>query len=245
MNGAFFNQDRGRAALGVVAGHALLGYALITGLAYEAVGQAAERLKLITLEEPPPPPAVNIPPKERTEGEEGAASPTSLAAKPTPVVAPPPVVKLDVPPPIATVPEATPVDPGTAPNAGVSTVDGPGSGTGGIGIGTGSGDGGSGTGGGGARSASRIRGALANADYPRSALKRRAQGSVAVRYTVEPDGRVTGCRVIDSSGHADLDATTCRLIERRFVYRPARDGSGRPIRAVITRTYDWMVPGRS
>jgi periplasmic protein TonB len=31
---------------------------------------------------------------------------------------------------------------------------------------------------------------------------------------------------LESSGHPELDATTCRLIERRFRFEPARDAHG-------------------
>jgi protein TonB len=60
---------------------------------------------------------------------------------------------------------------------------------------------------------------------------------------VQPDGRVGGCTVVRSSGHASLDETTCRLIERRFRYRPALDASGRPTSATEYKSFDWSVPG--
>jgi protein TonB len=70
------------------------------------------------------------------------------------------------------------------------------------------------------------------------------EGSVAVRFTVEPSGRVSGCTVIRSSANEELDSTTCRLIEQRFRYRPARDSEGRPVPEVISRTFDWLLPQR-
>ncbi|MFN3387956.1 MAG: energy transducer TonB [Allosphingosinicella sp.] len=234
--------DRLKAAMGVAAAHALIGYALVTGLAWQAAGQQGTSLKMFNVVEPPPPPPASIPAETKTFTPEGAASPPSRKANPTPVVAPPPRVKLPVPPPIASVPRETPVPTGTDPSAGVADVDGPGSGTGGEGFGMGSGGSGSGTGGGGARRAQRLRGALANEDYPRAALRARAEGSVSVRYTVAPDGRVRGCTVTRSSGNPDLDATTCRLIERRFVYRPATNARGEPVAQAVSKTYDWMMP---
>jgi protein TonB len=73
-------------------------------------------------------------------------------------------------------------------------------------------------------------------------LRARAQGTVAVRFTVRADGRVGGCAVIRSSGHAELDDVTCRLIEKRFRYRPALDASGRAVPAVQYKSFDWFVP---
>ena len=235
--------DRFKAAVGVAAAHALIGYALVTGFAWQAATQMSTSLKMFDVVEPPPPPPASIPAEAKTFTPEGAASPPSKKANPTPVVAPPPKIRLPVPPPIAAVPRETPVPTGTDPSAGVSNVDGPGSGTGGEGFGMGSGGSGTGTGGGGARRAKRLSGALANADYPRAALRARAEGSVSVRYTVATDGRVRGCTVTRSSGHRELDTTTCRLIERRFVYRPATNARGEPVAEAVVKTYDWMVPG--
>jgi protein TonB len=143
---------------------------------------------------------------------------------------------------LPTVPEQVPVPAGLDASAGVSTVDGTGSGTGGQGLGSDSGGSGLGSGGGGARPAERISGGIANRDYPRSALRARAQGSVAVRFTVRADGRVGGCAVMRSSGHAELDEVTCRLIEKRFRYRPALDAAGRAVPTVQYKSYDWFVP---
>jgi protein TonB len=237
-------RDRIAAGAGVALCHALLAYALLIGLRGEFAPQAVpESLKLITLQElPPPPPIVSIPDKP-TQTEEGAAAPPSRKANPSPVVAP--KTPLPVPPILPTVEKPLPVPPGSDASAGVSTVDGIGSGTGGEGMGSGSGGSGTGSGGGGARPAERIAGALANRDYPRAALRDRAEGNVAVRYTVQPDGRVEDCRVMRSSGHAELDETTCRLIEKRFRYRPALDRSGRPVSVTEYKSYDWYVPARA
>jgi protein TonB len=180
-------------------------------------------------------------PDKPTKTEEGAAAPPSRKANPSPVVAP--KTPLPVPPVLATVEKALPVPAGRDASAGVSSIEGFGSGTGGAGMGSGSGGSGTGSGGGGARPAERIAGALANRDYPRSALRSRAQGSVSVRYTVRPDGWVEDCRVLRSSGHPDLDETTCRLIEKRFRYRPALDRSGRPVSTTEHKSYDWYLPG--
>jgi protein TonB len=234
-------KDRAAAAAAMMLFHALLGYALLIGLRGDfAARPAAEGLKLISLREmPPPPPIVSIPDKP-TQSEEGAAAPPSLKANPTPVVAP--RTPLPVPPVMATVEKALPVPPGTDASAGVFTVPGIGSGTGGEGMASGSGGSGTGSGGGGARPAQRLSGALANRDYPRAALRARAQGSVAVRYTIRTDGLVEDCRILRSSGHFELDDTTCRLIERRFRYRPALDRSGRPVPAFESKSYDWYLP---
>jgi protein TonB len=87
-------------------------------------------------------------------------------------------------------------------------------------------------------------GALRNKDYPHKARKAGAEGAVAVRYNVGEDGRVRDCRVVQTSGDARLDETTCTLIERRFVYRPARDTNGRPTTETVTKLYHWFLAPR-
>jgi protein TonB len=63
--------------------------------------------------------------------------------------------------------------------------------------------------------------------------------TVKVRYTVGVDGRVSGCTVTGSSGRPDVDSTTCRLIEERFYYRPAKDAEGRAVPQVVNSVWSW------
>lgn len=62
-----------------------------------------------------------------------------------------------------------------------------------------------------------------------------------VRFTVGTDGRAGGCTVMRSSGNAELDATTCRLIERRFRFDPARDTQGRLVSDVKGWEQVWWL----
>lgn len=236
------NRDRFKSGLGVAAFHLLLGYALITGLGFELPAEVKDKLEVFDVVEPPPPPEEKPKPAEvRVKAPEGAASPPSLKANPTPVVAPKPIIKLDVPPPIVSVPLPTPVPIGLDPAAGVAAIPGPGTGTGGEGNGTGAGGQGSGTGGGGGTPARWLRGRITDADYPDAAVRARASGVVFLRFVVGRDGRVDSCRVTRSSGNRSLDETTCRLILRRFHYRPALDSEGEPVPATITGEHDWEL----
>ncbi|HWT12059.1 MAG TPA: energy transducer TonB [Allosphingosinicella sp.] len=238
------NRERARATAGAVAFHGLLGWALIVGFDVDLDVPAADRLKLFHVPAPPPPPSEEPAPAARNaQAREGEAAPPNLEARPSPVVAPPP--RLPLPSPVPAAPEPTPLPPGSEPTAGLAQVPGGATGTGGEGAGTGSGGQGSGTGGGGGTRAQRIGGRLSgDTDYPPATLRAGIEGSVAVRYVVGTDGRVGGCRVTRSSGNAELDATTCRLIEQRFRYRPARDSRGRPVPEPVARTFDWLLPFR-
>ena len=79
-------------------------------------------------------------------------------------------------------------------------------------------------------------------DYPQYALDHHEEGSVATQLIVDPAGRVDSCKVIISSGFADLDATTCRLLTSRARFNPAVAENGTPIyglyRSLITWTLD-------
>ncbi|MEO0501562.1 MAG: energy transducer TonB [Pseudomonadota bacterium] len=130
---------------------------------------------------------------------------------------------------------------GRESDAGAAQVEGPGTGL--AGTGTGRGAGGDGMGGGGTR-AELVSGEIRNRDYPRAARKARAEGVVEVNYDVGPDGRVRNCRVTLSSGNAALDITTCRLIEDRFRYEPARNGRGQPTTDVTGWRQTWWFEGR-
>ncbi|WNO52510.1 TonB family protein [Stakelama saccharophila] len=130
-------------------------------------------------------------------------------------------------------------------DAGAALLPGPGTGAGGEGSGTGSGHGDLGVGGGVAIGSKRIAGTIDDADYPPSARAARAEGAATVQFIVGTDGRAHDCTVMRSSGNAALDATTCRLIEQRYRYRPARnlDGDAVPERRAWKQSW-WLERGR-
>lgn len=131
---------------------------------------------------------------------------------------------------------------GDAASSGASAA---GDGTGAGGAGNGTGGGGTGNGLGGGTPARLIAGAIRDRDYPRDARQRRVQGSVTVRFTVSSDGRVRDCVVTRSSGSGLLDQATCQLIEARFRYSPARDGTGKPRAEQRGWRQDWWLEPRN
>jgi protein TonB len=225
--------DKARAAAGVALLHALIGYALVSGLAVELGLVPSGALKTFDVSTPPPPPPPSVPAQVRVPEPEGAAAPPSEKARPTPVPTPRAEAGCRS--------WAVPV-PGGGACAGSSEDPGPGTGAGGEGSGAGAGTGGSGTGGGGiARGAQRISGELRYSDYPGRDRPLRIQ-SVGVRFAVGTDGRATDCRITRESGDPRLDAHTCDLIEDRFRYRPATDSAGAPVPSVVSSTFDWVPP---
>lgn len=197
-----------------------------------------EVVEIFDVTEPPPPeeetviepiPAAR---EDAPKEEEGAASPENIRSQATPVVAPRPPIALPIPPPI---PVTQTPGTGSERTQGASDRPGPGTGAGGVGTGTGSGGSGSGTGGGGAGGiATRpvvVRG-ITNRDYPNEVSRYWPRGgAVFIAVRVLPNGRATDCKINRSIGIPAIDQWTCRLVEERAVFRPARDSSGRPVAA--------------
>lgn len=198
--------------------NAVLGYAFVTGLAYQYVKKASEKLNTFDVEEPPPPPEEVPPPPP----------PPDQPMQPPPVVTPPPIVSVPTPPvnvvtsvptpppvyvpaPIAAppAPPAPPPPPRVSQKAGLKGNPGQ---------------------------------YFSSDNYPPSALRAGAQGRVVASLSVGTDGRVTACTVTSSSGNSDLDDTTCRIARSRIRFTPAKDDAGSPIASTYTLPVSWRLP---
>ena len=198
--------------------HVALGYALITGLAYDAVKKVVERVTTVDIEEPPPEEEVPPPPEELPD------------TAPPPIVAPPPPINIAPAPPTIqtqpTIPPPAPIQRVVPPPAPPAPVAPP---------------------------PPRVQpkaaeprgnpGSWANSnDYPSRALREEREGVTRFSVSIGPDGRVTSCQVTGSSGHPDLDSTTCNLIQRRARFRPATDGNGDPTTGSWSSAVRWEIP---
>ena len=219
--------DRAKAIAAVVAVHVALAFVIVTGLNVRMVAQAVEQLKTFNLQTPPPPPPVPPPPKPQPKPKmkqpEGAPA---KKAEPTPVVAPPP--RLPAPSPI---PAARVAGTGSASTAGAA-ASGNGTGAGGSGYGTGGGGTGSFTP---ARKLTKIP----NREYRRFASTGIPTGSVAISIRVNPDGSVSNCRIVRTSGSPYADSLMCQLTQEYVRFSPARDPSGRAIAEDVTWVPNW------
>lgn len=222
---------RTKAIVAVIAVHAALAAAILTGLNVEVVERAVERFQTIDVRiapppppEPPPPPPSSRPEKAKLEeGVEGKK------AEPTPVVAPKPRLPVPSPVPASTV-------------AGTGSATHPGAGR--QGIGPGAGGSGTGPGGGGAGDYSRFTPArivrrIPDSEYRRISAGRIPQGSATITFRVNPDGRMSNCRVIRSSGDSYVDSIVCDAATRHMRFRPARDPNGRAVGQDLTYTPTW------
>ena len=179
--------------------HVAIGYALISGLAYEATKKLVERVTTVDIEEPPPEEPENEPPPPEPDN-----------VPPPPVAPPPPINIAPAPPPIQTQPKIPPpappvlkVPPPAPPappsQARAASPDGQN------------------------RWARRIQ-----ENYPARALREETQGTVGVSVTIDGSGRVSACRVSRSSGSPILDDAACKGMERYARFNPALDAAGNP-----------------
>jgi protein TonB len=193
-----------------------LGYAIVTGLAYNVIKKAAQDLKTFDVEEQPPPPEEPPPP------------PKDMPKVPPPPVTPPPLVRMEAPappiqtvtappppvyvPPVAPAPPPPPPPPRKVQSAQSAKGD--------------------------------LRTLFSADDYPASAQASGAEGTSQATITIGPDGRVAGCNIIRSSGNSALDAATCNIIRRRAKFVPARDSNGNATTDTITTPpITWRLEG--
>lgn len=195
--------------------HALLGYAFITGLAYNVIKKSIADLKTFDVAEEPPPPEELPPPP-----------PPEQNLPPPPVVAPPPIVQAPIvsapviqtvtaaPPPVIT-PTAPPAPPPPPPPPSAASP---------------------------AKPRGSPGNWVTPDDYPSRALREEREGVTGISFTIGADGRVSNCQVNAPSGSPDLDAATCPNFTRRARYTPAKDSAGNALATNSSQRIRWQIP---
>lgn len=79
-------------------------------------------------------------------------------------------------------------------------------------------------------------------DYPSLALRELREGTTAFTVDVSVDGRVSKCTITTSSGHADLDKTTCDNVMARAQFYPAQDRNGVATTGSYSNRVRWQIP---
>jgi protein TonB len=224
-------RERLLAFAAVVLVQAVFGLALLSGLRVDLTraSDVVQQLIDVRLQKPPPPPEPPKPPPPHQHRQESApkAAPDKLGGSPGPQ-------------PAHASPSVTPVIPvkSSAAPSGGGTGTGPA-----LGSGAGGGTGGNGYGDNeGGSDLEHIAGEILRSDYPPELGRARIGGRVSVTLTVEPNGLVSRCRIVRSSGVPELDAVTCRIMQQRFRFRPSTDRYGRPIRDEVDWDHDWIPP---
>ena len=219
MSFADQRQNRTVAIGAVVAVHAALGYALLTGLATRVITVVTHPPTMIydVPVVPPPPPDPQILPKPNTPAarplDRWTAPPREIPLAPGDPVG---TTTLDLPP-LPPIPDALPGRPAEPMTPAVSLARG--------------------------AAARGNQGDWFPSDsYPAAARRASAEGLVSVRVGVGVNGRVTDCAVTASSGNADLDDATCRLATRNGRFEPARDAVGEKVPSSVTlRNVRWRL----
>lgn len=83
---------------------------------------------------------------------------------------------------------------------------------------------------------------VTNDDYARRWIMEEMAGTAKFALSIDASGRVTGCTITRSTGHAALDSATCDLVAKRARFDAARDGSGKPVAGSYTGTITWKIP---
>ena len=79
-------------------------------------------------------------------------------------------------------------------------------------------------------------------DFPQKALAEKRQGRVKFELAISPTGVVEGCKVLESSTHADLDAESCKIALNKAKFGPALDVAGQATAGRVQTGLNWRLP---
>ena len=225
--------------------HIVVGYGLITGLAYEAVQNVVERVTTVDIDEPPPPeeepppppeevpetvpppfvppPQVNVrsdPPQQRSDTQirdntDVQRQPTTKQCADGSTVA----INAQCGPATTTCPDGTVVRQGTAcPKPPPRVQPKP------------------------AAPRNNAGSWVTNSDYRQAWVRREYAGTVSFSLSIDANGKVAGCSVTGGSAPQELKDATCSLVSRRAKFNAATDGEGRPTSGSYSNTVRWQIP---
>lgn len=83
---------------------------------------------------------------------------------------------------------------------------------------------------------------VTDSDYRTIWINKEMSGTARFTLDVDHNGRVSDCRITQSSGHAELDEATCALIAKRARFKPAKDGNGNLASGSYSSAIRWQLP---
>ncbi|MBD2842404.1 energy transducer TonB [Erythrobacter rubeus] len=83
---------------------------------------------------------------------------------------------------------------------------------------------------------------VTDSDYRSRWVREEMSGVASFALTIDRKGKVSDCTITKSSGHAPLDEATCKLIQRRAQFEPAKDSYGNPIAGTYRNSINWKLP---
>ena len=78
--------------------------------------------------------------------------------------------------------------------------------------------------------------------YPRSSLSRGEEGDVQFEVALNKNGKLTSCRIVESSGFPALDAATCDVVVETAQFKTTRVEDGGRTPSVHTGHISWRLP---
>lgn len=84
---------------------------------------------------------------------------------------------------------------------------------------------------------------VTNDDYRPRWIMEEMAGTARFTLAIDASGRVTGCTITRSTGHAALDKATCELVSKRARFEAARDAAGKPVAGSYSSAVTWRIPG--
>lgn len=207
--------------------HVVVGMGLVAALGVTVMQTGVEhnpRGQLIEFEIPPPPPPPPSKPVEQQQQQRVVDNQRSVVTAPDPLIKLAPQTDFAFPPPTDVAPDVVrkpapnfdpaPITPRPTPTF-TPTAPIPRNGP---------------------------QGWITTNDYPGSDLRRGHEGTAQYRVVVGSSGRVSSCEIIASTGHVGLDAATCRHIERRARFDPAKNGEAKPGVGSYSGSVTWQIP---
>lgn len=212
-------RDRPGAVIGVIAVHAVIGYALVNGLKFTQIFTEPPRIDGYEVKvpiAPPPPPERKVEPDPQLTSHPVVTPLPPIDVSPLrPVIDTTPIIPVTIDLVPRVIPSPTP-GPSARPSPAFDPV------------------------------APRPRGDpgswVSEADYRSSWINREMVGTSRFRLQIAASGRVEGCTITGSSGHSELDKATCELVTRRAKFEPAKDDKGARVAGSYTNSVRWVLP---
>ncbi|WP_181443464.1 TonB family protein [Porphyrobacter sp. YT40] len=83
---------------------------------------------------------------------------------------------------------------------------------------------------------------VTNEDYRTRWVREELTGTARFTLAISASGKVTGCTITRSTGHAALDTATCELVTKRARFEAARDGMGKAVAGSYSGSITWQIP---
>lgn len=83
---------------------------------------------------------------------------------------------------------------------------------------------------------------VTNGDYRPRWVREGLSGTARFDLAISSKGRVTDCTITKSTGHAQLDTATCKLIAKRARFNPALNSNGNPVSGSYSSAVNWQLP---